>query len=61
MSDTKLVCRVCGRVFSEHEARLNPIDPEDDQARCPHCGSTQVETYPFDPDAPVEEFAEEEE
>lgn len=60
MNGNKLVCGVCGTVFSEHEARLNPIDPEEDQLQCPKCGSTRVEPYTFDPDAPVSNPLEEE-
>ena len=61
MSQMQLICRVCGTVFSEEQARLNPYDPEEDQLQCPNCGATAIDTYPFDPDAPVEEIIEEEE
>ncbi|MEW6636020.1 MAG: hypothetical protein AB1425_04310 [Actinomycetota bacterium] len=61
MSETRMVCRVCNSVFSEHQVRLHPADPEEDQILCPNCGAAQVETYAFDPDAPVEELVEEEE
>ena len=53
MSETRLVCRVCDGVFSEHEVRLKDVDPEDDQVQCPNCGSSRMEPYVFDPDAPV--------
>lgn len=57
----QLVCRICGTVFSEERARLNPMDPEEEEVYCPECNSTAIDTYAFDPDAPVEEFADEEE
>jgi hypothetical protein len=53
MSETRLVCRVCEGVFSEHEVRLKVVDPEEDQVQCPNCGSSRMEPYVFDPDAPV--------
>ncbi len=55
MSETRLVCRVCEGVFSEHEVRLKVIDPEEDQVQCPNCGSSRIEPYVFDPDAPMED------
>ena len=54
MTETRLVCRVCGRVFSEHEVRLKVVDPEEDELQCPNCGSSRMEPYAFDPDAPME-------
>lgn len=60
MSATRYVCSVCGNVFTEHQARANPLDPEDVLA-CPKCGSTRVELDHFDPDEPVEELVEENE
>ena len=54
MSETRLVCRVCDCVFSEHEVRLKVVDPEEDQVQCPNCGSARMEPYVFDPDGPVE-------
>lgn len=60
--ETRLVCRVCGKVFSEHEARLKAIDPEEDEMQCPNCGSARIEAYALDPDGPVDNpFADEEE
>ncbi len=59
MTDTKFVCSVCRNVFSEHRASLNPADPEEDQIRCPNCGSYRVGTDPFDPDEPLESLVEE--
>jgi rubredoxin len=59
MSETRMVCRVCGGVFSEHEVRLREENPEEDEILCPNCGAAQVEPYPFDPEAPVEGLAEE--
>ena len=59
MTDTKFVCLVCGHVISEHRASLNPADPEEDQIRCPNCGSYRVETDHFDPDEPLEGLVEE--
>ena len=59
MTDTKFVCSVCHNVFSEHRASLNPADPEEDQIRCPNCGSYRVDTDHFDPDEPVESLVEE--
>ena len=55
MSESRLVCRVCGGVFSEHEVRLKVVDPEEDQVQCPNCGSSRMEPYVFDPDAPIED------
>jgi hypothetical protein len=46
---------VCDGVFSEHEVRLKVVDPEEDQVQCPNCGSSRMEPYVFDPDAPVED------
>jgi DNA-directed RNA polymerase subunit RPC12/RpoP len=59
MTDTKFVCSVCRNVFSEHRASANPIDPEEDQIRCPNCGSYHIEPDHFDPDEPVENPFEE--
>ena len=53
MSETRLVCRVCDGVFSEHQVRLKAVDPEEDQVLCPNCGSSRMEPYAFDPDAPT--------
>jgi uncharacterized protein with PIN domain len=58
MSETRLVCRVCNGVFSEHEVRLKVVDPEEDQVQCPNCGSSRMEPYVFDPDGPVEDSFE---
>ena len=55
MSESRLVCRVCEGVFSEHEVRLKVIDPEEDQVQCPNCGSSRLEPYLFDPNAPIED------
>jgi hypothetical protein len=55
MSETRLVCRVCEGVFSEHAVRLKVVDPEEDQVQCPNCGSSRMEPYVFDPDAPVDD------
>jgi len=52
MTDTKFVCSVCRNVFSEHRASVDPTDQ--DQIRCPNCGSANVEPDHFDPDEPVE-------
>jgi DNA-directed RNA polymerase subunit RPC12/RpoP len=57
MTDTKFVCSVCRNVFSEHRANANPVDQE--QIRCPKCGSARVEPDHFDPDEPLEELLEE--
>jgi rubredoxin len=54
MSETRMVCRVCGRVFSEHQLQLKAVDPEEDQILCPNCGSSRMEPYSFDPDALME-------
>jgi DNA-directed RNA polymerase subunit RPC12/RpoP len=61
MSETRLVCLVCGRVFSEHQVQLKAVDPEEDQIQCPNCGSSRMEPYTFDPDAPMENPLEREE
>jgi Zn finger protein HypA/HybF involved in hydrogenase expression len=45
MSETRLVCRVCDGVFSEHQVRLKMVDPEEDQVQCPDCGSSRMEPY----------------
>lgn len=52
--ESRLVCRVCGTVFSEHEARLKLEDPEEDEILCPKCGSSRVDPYALDPDGPVD-------
>ncbi len=52
--ETKLVCRVCETVFSEHEARLKLENPKEDEMQCPNCGSARVEPYALDADAPVD-------
>ena len=54
MSESRLVCRVCNGVFSEHQLRLKVVDPEEDEIQCPNCGSSRMEPYAFDPDAPME-------
>jgi DNA-directed RNA polymerase subunit RPC12/RpoP len=54
MSETRLVCRVCEGVFSEHQVRLKAVDPEEDEIQCPNCGSSRMEPYVFDPDAPTD-------
>ena len=59
MTDTKFVCSVCTNVFSEHRASANPMDPEEDQIRCPNCASYYIEPDHFDPDEPVENLFEE--
>jgi DNA-directed RNA polymerase subunit RPC12/RpoP len=59
MTDSKFVCSLCGHVFSGHRASLNPADPEEDQIRCPNCGSYRVETDHFDPDEPLDSLVEE--
>ncbi|HZY56483.1 MAG TPA: hypothetical protein VFE09_01645 [Rubrobacteraceae bacterium] len=53
MTDTKFVCSVCRSVFSDHRADINIADPEEDQIRCPNCGSALIEPDHFDPDEPV--------
>ncbi len=53
MADTKFVCSVCGSTFPEHEASANPFELEEDEIRCPNCGSTQVEPDHFDPNEPL--------
>ncbi len=55
MTDTKFVCSVCRNVFSEHRASAIPVDPEEDQIRCPNCGSARIEPDHFDPDEPLED------
>ena len=59
--ESRLVCRVCGTVFSEREARLKLVDPEEDEMQCPNCGSARVESYALDPDGPVDNPFEDEE
>jgi hypothetical protein len=54
MSETRLVCRVCDGVFSEHQTRLKAVDHEEDEMQCPNCGSSHMEPYTFDLDAPTE-------
>jgi rubredoxin len=54
MSETRLVCRVCDGVFSEHQVRLKAVDPVEDEIQCPSCGSARLEPYVFDPDAPTD-------
>ena len=54
MSETRLVCRVCNGVFSEHQVRLKAVDPEEDEIQCPSCGCSRMEPYAFDPDTPTE-------
>jgi hypothetical protein len=49
VSETRLQCRVCGGVYSEHEVRLKVVDPDADEVLCPNYGSAQMEPYPFDP------------
>jgi Zn finger protein HypA/HybF involved in hydrogenase expression len=61
MSETRLVCRVCDGVFSEHQVRLKTVDPEKDQVQCPNCGSSRMEPYVFAPDTPTENQLEKEE
>jgi hypothetical protein len=61
MSETRLVCRVCDGVFSEHQTRLKAVDPAKDQMQCPNCGSSHVEPYTFDRDTPTENPFEREE
>jgi hypothetical protein len=61
MSETRLVCRVCGRVFSEHQVQLKAVDPEEDQIQYLNCDSSRMEPYTFDPDAPTENPLEREE
>ncbi len=60
MSETRLVCRVCEGVFSEHQVQLKAVDPEEDELECPNCGSSRMEPYTFDPDAPLENLLEQE-
>ena len=60
MSESLLACRVCDGVFSEHQIRLKAIDPEEDEAQCPNCGSSRLEPYSFDPDAQTENQLERE-
>jgi hypothetical protein len=52
---------VCDGVFSEHQVRIKAVDPEEDQVQCPNCGSSRMEPYAFDPDAPTENPFEKEE
>lgn len=59
--ESRLVCRVCGTVFSEHEARLKLVDPEEDEMQCPNCGSARVDPYTLDPDGPVDNPFEDDE
>ena len=59
MADTKFVCWVCRHTFSGHRANMNPVDPEEDQIRCPECGSARIEPDHFDPNEPVEKPFEE--
>ena len=54
MSEARLVCRVCDGVFCEREVRLEAVDPEADERRCPGCGSPRMEPYAFGPNAPTE-------
>ncbi len=61
MSETKLACRVCDGVFSEHQVQLKVVDPEEDQVQCPNCGSSRMEPYAFDPNALTENPFEQEE
>jgi Zn finger protein HypA/HybF involved in hydrogenase expression len=61
MSETRLVCSVCDGVFSEHQVQLQAVNPEEDQLQCPHCGSSRIEPYAFDPEAPVGNPFEQEE
>ena len=58
MSDARFECSVCGTVFSDHQAALNPADPDGGMA-CPSCGSVQFEPYEFDPDGPPADPLEE--
>lgn len=60
MSETRLACRVCDGVFSEHQVRLKTVDPEEDQVQCPNCGSSRMEPYAFDPDGPTDNLFEKE-
>lgn len=53
--ESRLVCCVCDTVFSEHEARLKLVDPEEDEMQCPDCDSARIEPYALDPDGPVED------
>ncbi len=53
MADTRFACSVCGTVFSDHRALVNPVVEEEDELFCPSCGSANFEPYEFDPDAPV--------
>jgi hypothetical protein len=61
MSETRLVCRVCDGVFSEHQVQLKVVDPEEDQVQCPNCGSSRMEPYAFDPNVLTENPFEQEE
>ena len=60
MSETRLVCRVCEGVFSEHQVQLKAVDPEEDELECPNCGSSRMEPYAFDPDTLLENPFEQE-
>lgn len=40
----------CETVFTEHEARLKLVDPEEDEMQCPNCGSAHIEAYALDPE-----------
>jgi hypothetical protein len=61
MSETRLICRVCDEVFSEHQVQLKAVDPDEDQIHCPNCGSSSLEPYVFEPDAPTGNLLEREE
>lgn len=47
MSETRMVCRVCDGMFSEHEIELSLADPEEDQILYPNRNSARLE-----PEAP---------
>ncbi len=53
MADTKFICAVCGSTFTEHEASASAFEVEEDEIRCPKCGSAQVEPDHFDPNEPL--------
>lgn len=53
VADTQFACSVCGKVFSDHRALINPVVQEEDELSCPNCGSVNFEPYEFDPEAPV--------
>ncbi|MGB3681220.1 MAG: hypothetical protein WA990_01915 [Rubrobacteraceae bacterium] len=59
--ESRLVCSVCETIFSEHEARLKLVDPEEDEMQCPNCSSARVEPYALDPEGPVDSPFEDEE